>query len=229
LLVQAGQDAELDTAEGRSRMLAQAKPLWMALPDGALKRQLLPELARHAQLEPADLASLWGTAPAVQKAQVRTGPAPAMEAPVRRSGRRAPAGVADLALRLLLRHSDWWERLSGEDQALLHGLGGHHGAVVAWLERQLTEHGALTWAALDGAMADEPWHAVARGWVNAAAPDEEQGFEDLHRVAQRILIDELKAQARELASLAEPAREDMDRLRTLNERIKLLTLAVMKT
>jgi DNA primase len=45
--------ADLATAEGRARMLAQAKPLWAALPDGALKRQLLPELARQAQLEVA--------------------------------------------------------------------------------------------------------------------------------------------------------------------------------
>ena len=66
-------------------------------------------------------------------------PAPA---PLRRAGRRAPAGPADVALKLLLRHSDWWERLSAADHALLHGLGGRHGAIVAWLERQLVEHGA---------------------------------------------------------------------------------------
>jgi DNA primase len=34
-------------AEGRARMLAQAKPLWAALPDGALQRQLLGDLARR--------------------------------------------------------------------------------------------------------------------------------------------------------------------------------------
>jgi DNA primase len=210
-------------------MLAQAKPLWMALPDGALKRQLLPELARHAQLEPADLASLWGTASTMTRQAPRTGIPPAATAPLRRSGRQAPAGTADLALRLLLRHSDWWERLSGEDQSLLHGLGGQHGAVVAWLERQLTEHGALTWAALDTAMAEEPWNEHARAWVNAAAPDEEQGFQDLHRVAQRILIDELEGQARELVGLAEFTRDDLEQLRSLRERIAGLKLAVAKT
>jgi DNA primase len=228
LLVQAGQDAELDTAEGRSRMLAQAKPLWITLPDGALKRQMLPELARQAQLELADLTSLWGTAPAPQKQPARAGPA-VLATPARRSGRQAPAATADLALRLLLRHSDWWERLSGEDQSLLHGLGGHHGTVVAWLERQLTEHGALTWSALDSAMAEEPWHEHARAWVNAAVPDEEQGFEDLHRVAQRILIDELEVQARDLAGHAELTRDDLEQLRTLRERIKLLKLAAGKS
>jgi DNA primase len=221
LVAQASADADLQTAEGRARMLAQAKPLWMALPDGALKRQLLPELARQAQLETADLGSLWGTAPAAAPAaQGATGRSPAYAAPaLRRSGRQAPAGTADLALRLLLRHSDWWERLSGPDQALLHGLGGHHGEAVAWLERQLTEHGPLTWAALDPLLADETWHEQARGWINAAAADEEQGLNDLHVVVQRLLVERLDGQARALAEQAELSREDLDRLRELRDQI----------
>ncbi len=224
LIVQASDDADLQTAEGRARMLAQAKPLWMALPDGALKRQLLPELARQAQLEPADLSALWGTvtaAPARNAAR-----APGFAPTVRRPGRQAPAGTADLALRLLLRHSDWWERLSSEDQGLLHELGGHHGEAVAWLERQLTEHGPLTWAALDPLLADEPWHAQVRGWVNAAAADEEQGFDDLHLVVQRLLIERLDAQARALVEQAEPSREDLDRLRALRGQIARIKAAV---
>ncbi len=141
LLEHASQGADLGNAEGRARMLAQARPLWQALPEGALRRQLLPELARHAQMEPADLASLWGQG---QAACGRTGAARAgcSRGPPRAAGRRAPAGLADQALRLLLRHNEWWERLSGEDQGLLHELGGVHGEVLAWLERQITEHGA---------------------------------------------------------------------------------------
>ena len=46
---------DLATAEGRARLLAQARPLWNALPDGALKRQLLAELARQGQLGSDDL------------------------------------------------------------------------------------------------------------------------------------------------------------------------------
>jgi DNA primase len=225
LIVQAGEDADLQTAEGRARMLAQAKPLWMALPDGALKRQLLPELARQAQLELADLSALWGTvAPAPTRIASR---APTFAGAVpRRSGRQAPAGTADLALRLLLRHSDWWERLSGEDQGLLHELGGHHGEAVAWLERQLTEHGPLTWAALDPLLADEPWHEQARGWVNAAAADEEQGFEDLRVVVQRLLITSLEAQANALVGQADRSREDLLRLGGLLDQIKRIKAAI---
>jgi DNA primase len=225
LIELAAEDCDLSTAEGRSRMLAQAKPFWTALPDGALKRQLLPELARQGQLELADLHALWGTAAAAAQApQRRPGAAPQapLRAPLRLAGRRAPAGPADLALRLLLRHSDWWERLSGEDHELLHHLGDTHGTVVAWLERQLTEHGPLTWAALDHAMADEPWQVQAQAWVNAAAADEEQGFDDLQRVLQRMWIDHLGAQAQHLAATG----EDLPALRALHDQIARLKAAL---
>jgi DNA primase len=220
LIAHAGGDADLATAEGRARMLAQAKPLWLALPDGALRRQLLPELARQAQMDAADLASLWGQGAAPPRALQGVA-----RAPTRSSGRRAPAGLADQALRLLLRHGDWWEQLSGEDQGLLHELGGVHGEVLAWLERQLTEHGAQTWVALDAAMADEAWAAQARGWLRAAAADEAHGFDDLQRVLQRMWIEALGDDAHALAS-GEPDAEGLARLRQLRERIAGLKLTL---
>jgi DNA primase len=213
LIEHASAGADLANAEGRARMLAQAKPLWHALPEGALRRQLLPELARQAQMDAADLVSLWGPSTARER------PAPAApRTPPRPSARMAPAGLADQALRLLLRHSDWWERLSGEDQGLLHELGRTHGEVMAWLERQITEHGPMTWAALDAAMADEAWAAVARGWTAAVAEDEEHGFDDLQRVLQRMWIEALGDDAQALAG-SEPDSEALARLRQLRERI----------
>ena len=59
LLDAASADCDLSTAEGRARMAAQARPLWSALPDGALKRQLLGELAKLADLDAQDLHDLW--------------------------------------------------------------------------------------------------------------------------------------------------------------------------
>jgi DNA primase len=50
----------LQTAEGRARLSSQARPLWQLLPDGALKQQLLSELAQLIQLETAGLEKLWG-------------------------------------------------------------------------------------------------------------------------------------------------------------------------
>ncbi|MFD1837691.1 DNA primase [Paracidovorax cattleyae] len=59
LVEAAGEGCDLGLAEGRARMAANARPLWTALPDGALKRQLLGELAELAQLAASDLSELW--------------------------------------------------------------------------------------------------------------------------------------------------------------------------
>jgi DNA primase len=216
LVEQASEGCDVTTAEGRAKLLAQAKPLWQQLPDGALKRQLLPELARQGQLEAADLAALWGAAAAPQRP-----PQSPLRPPRRLGARVAPAGLADLALRLLLGHTDWWERLSGEDHALLHELGGTHGEVVAWLERHLMEHGPEPWGRLDEAMAGEAWADTARGWLRTAASNEDQRFDDLQRVLQRLWIDQLGAEAQTLAS-GTPDAVALARLGELRQRIATL-------
>lgn len=51
---------DLTTPEGRARMLAQALPLWSQLPaDGALKLQLLAQIAQVAQMSVENLQGLW--------------------------------------------------------------------------------------------------------------------------------------------------------------------------
>ncbi|PIT81202.1 DNA primase [Limnohabitans sp. 15K] len=60
LIDAASVDCDLQTAEGRARLSSQARPLWQLLPDGALKQQLLSELAQLIQLETAGLEKLWG-------------------------------------------------------------------------------------------------------------------------------------------------------------------------
>ena len=59
LIEVASDGCDLQSAEGRAHLSSNASPLWRALPDGALKRQLLTELAQLIQLEPAELAGLW--------------------------------------------------------------------------------------------------------------------------------------------------------------------------
>ena len=217
LIEQAAEGADLATAEGRSRMLAQARPMWLALPDGGLKRQMLAELARQAQLELAELNALWGGAAVARPAAT---PRPPARAPLRTPGRRAPAALADLALRLLLRRGDWWTRLAGDDHAMLNELGGDHGEVLAWLERQLTEHGHQPWAVLAEAMAGQPWHDAARSWVDTAAADEEQSFDDLLRVVHRLWRARLEQEVSELIATGQTDRATLDRVQALRARIK---------
>ena len=59
LLEAASDSCDLGQAEGRARMSSNARPLWNLLPDGALKRQLLAEIADKAQLPATDLDNLW--------------------------------------------------------------------------------------------------------------------------------------------------------------------------
>lgn len=60
----AREGCDLDTAEGRALLASHARPLWSALPEGALKRQMLGELAELIQLDSRELAGLWNSAPA---------------------------------------------------------------------------------------------------------------------------------------------------------------------
>ena len=59
MLQAAAEDCDLDTAEGRAHMASNARPLWTLLPDGALKRQLLAEIADKVLIDLRDLADLW--------------------------------------------------------------------------------------------------------------------------------------------------------------------------
>ncbi len=59
LIESASADCDLSSAEGRARMASQARPLWSALPDGALKRQLIGELATGIGIGSQDLLQLW--------------------------------------------------------------------------------------------------------------------------------------------------------------------------
>ena len=59
LMAVASTDCDLATPEGRSRMLAQARPLFEQLPDGLLQAQLLNELAQRGGLSTEVLASHW--------------------------------------------------------------------------------------------------------------------------------------------------------------------------
>ena len=59
MLEAAAEGCDLDTAEGRAHMASNARPLWSLLPDGALKRQLLAEIADRVLIDIRDLMQLW--------------------------------------------------------------------------------------------------------------------------------------------------------------------------
>ena len=73
LLESAREGLDLNTAEGRAHLSSNAKPLWQQLPDGALKMQLLAELAGLVQLPTAELTALWNPAGGDRKPPGRDG------------------------------------------------------------------------------------------------------------------------------------------------------------
>lgn len=59
MLEAAGEGCDMDTAEGRAHMASNARPLWTALPDGTLKRQLLAEIADQVLIDSRELLQIW--------------------------------------------------------------------------------------------------------------------------------------------------------------------------
>jgi DNA primase len=180
LLDRACEGADLQTPEGRARMLAQARPLWQALPACALKAQVMGELAQSARMDTAALAGLWGQAmdsqvpaggwrqPATQSGSAPRRASGAAVGPAR--GRRIP-GVRqpqDHAVRMLLIDSSMWQTLDGADRDVLLGLEGWHGALFAWLEREVTDEGPCAWPELRERLQAQPFAESARLLVDEA-------------------------------------------------------------
>jgi len=234
LLDAASADCDLNTAEGRARMAAQARPLWSALPDGALKRQLLAELAKLADLDAQDLHDLWhprAAAPSRHSAAPKPNTRgetrePRRSAPTQRvvrvSGRRkGVASRADRALGLLMVNPDAWEQLSHEDHAMLSDLPEPHGPLFAWLDAQRLEYGAQAWAALREGLREHPHEAFALAqaeFVNDPNNGETDAVE-LKDVMSRLRLDEWRRQSTALAEQAAHDPQAMARLKALNERI----------
>lgn len=215
LVEAASADCDLGSAEGRARMASQARPLWSGMPEGALKRQLLTEIADQVALDAADLQQLWGgagargapaNAPAPRRprntedagqgggGRNRSGPQHAWQS--RPAGhRRGVVRREDRALGLLLSNPVAWDALSADDHHLLAELPEPHGPLFAWLEAQIHEHGHQPWAALREALRGQPHETLACQVVEhlALTPGAEDDPEELGLVMLRLRIEHLKA------------------------------------
>ena len=231
-LVEAARDGmDLYSAEGRAKLLANAKPLWGALAEGAFKLQLLSELAQLGGLSTPDLAQLWQTNAApkrsaeAESAPPRTKPdfvrTPRLN---RMSNRAAPASPADTALRMLLLHSYWWQQLDADDHELLAALPSVHGPLCAWLERYLNEHGASPWAVLEQALQETEWAEASLRLVPQSVLADEMQFADLRRVVDGMWVKSLQAQQELLIQQAATDPQALTRWRELETRRKRLLL-----
>lgn len=235
-LVEAAREGvDLDTAEGRAKFLANAKPLWSALPEGALKLQLLGELAQMAGLSGPDLSRLWQSAggsrrpPPSDDDERETFAPPAKSTPrgsaraPRFAGRAAPARKEDTALRMLLLHSEWWQQLDADDHELLAELPAPHGPLCSWLERHLHDQGETPWAVLEQALQDTEWAETVARWMPESVLADEIQFADLRRVVDSLRIDALKDAQRALIERAGSDPAALARWRELDTRIRQLS------
>ncbi len=194
LVTVAKEGCDMATAEGRARFLAIARPLWAALPDGALKRQLLSELASVATLDASELTSLWQASPT----KVRPAVVDAAEAAPRRlarAARQATANQLDRVLWLLLHRAELWWEMDGAAHDLLADQATPYAALFASVERSLHDHGPMSPAPLlaellritgDDEHARATLHRVARFHDPEAQTD--------LKLQMSLLLDQLRLQ-----------------------------------
>ena len=184
----AGAGCDLATAEGRARLLAQARPLVAQLPEGVLRGQIVDALAEAGRVDAATLRAHWlGTKPPRRDPGRETaGPgwSASHRAPLRRPIAAVP-GRLDRTVLLLVHRSDLWETLTHETHDLLTEQPAPYGEFFAWLDRLVHEHGSVASATV---------------------------LEQLRTEAEplRALADRLRA--REDVSVGEEAPSDLQRL-----------------
>jgi DNA primase len=238
LIDAAREGCDLHSAEGRAHMASNAKPLWMLLPDGALKLQLLGEIADLVQLSSRELTDLWlpktvknsGSS----KRYASSGETDFREggfglksrdkyAPRPRSGSRTqPTSRADHAVRLLLSDMATLEKLSAEDHGLLCELPPPHGPLFVWLESQWHEHGVQPWAALREGLREQASGDLALRLMEhheiASLEDAEESTEELRNLLNRMLIERLKVLETEAINAAKNDPGSLVRYRELQAR-----------
>ena len=259
LLDAASEDCDLGTPEGRAQMTHHARALWSALPEGLLKRQLLGEIAGLAQIEAAELSEFWAQAQpparnagapppgAAQRGGPRasqhggrhaserggfTGAAASLYAATAwraRLPRSAPTSRADHAVRLLLSHMAFLEELAPEDHAALCALPPPHGPLFVWLEEQLHEHGAQTWALLRERLRGHACAPLAEKLMTGSHAQTEGDLHELRAelrdLLNRVLIEQIKAEESALIATASQDPAALQRYRELQARRKALETA----
>ncbi|MBU0588514.1 MAG: DNA primase [Gammaproteobacteria bacterium] len=248
-LIDAARDGcDLNTAEGRAHLASNARPLWGQLPEGALKLQLLSELADLVQLSSRELTDLWNPPAQPQHAEHGKrytknseksglyegkyqgyGAKPYKKSAPRQGLRVAPNSRADHAARLLLGQMAAWDVLSGEDHAMLCELPPPHGPLFIWLESQLHEHGPQPWVALREGLREHEQEELALRLMSgpgAQSLDDNPDFQhELRDLLNRMLVERLKGLETEAIEAAKTDPGALDRYRELQKRRRELESA----
>jgi DNA primase len=231
-LIEASREGcDLNNAEGRAHLAANAKPLWNQLPDGALKRQLLAEIAELVQLSARELEDLWlGRKPPAQRKDGGWRKDGGERAPWRSGNRQPVAGRGGLrgqpmnratrALQILFSDPAAWERLSNEEHHLLCELPAPHGELFAWLDSQHHDHGAQPWGALRSALEGHVHEQFAVAEMAKVPPEIESDPAELVDILAKERKRRDDAERVQLAAAAATDPEAFERLKALVGRQK---------
>ena len=220
LIEAAAEGCDLEAAEGRAHLLANARPLWNALPDGTLKRQLLTDLAAVARDDLAQLQRQWGVEGAGFPRRTAAGAHSARGGAPRPS--RSAATLLDRAIWLLLQQSELWSRLDGDTHELLMTQPAPHGAIFGGVERSLHEHGALASAALLDELRVQHDDAATRAVLDRIAgfhaPEADaDAATELERVVQKLRLSAVDDELRLLFESGVTSPDAQQRSRDLLE------------
>ena len=239
----AREGCDIDSAEGRALLAAQAKPLWLAMPDGVLKTQMLNELANAVGIGQHELQRLWlastpsgtpsfnpSTKPAQKSGFASTGP-------WTRTGnnkRPAPIGINlrskapsrhDRALQILFADMQQWDGLSAHQHHLLLEMPAPYGELMAWLNQQWLENGVQPLAGLREGLRGHALEAVVSRLIDDALADIDSDAGELQSIMLALEKDQL---SQEIDSLTRRMASDplaYERIKQLNGRLAVLKKA----
>ena len=232
---------DIDTAEGRALLAAQAKPLWLAMPDGVLKSQLLNELADTVGIGQHELQRLWLASTPSGAPNTSAKPAAksgfASTSPWTRTGnskRPPPIGINlrskapsrhDRALQILFADMAQWDGLSAHQQHLLLEMPVPYGELMAWLNQQWLENGIQPLAGLREGLRGHAHEAVVSRLIDDAPSDIDSDAGELHSILATLEIEQLSLEIDSLTRRMASDPQAYERIKQLNSRLAALKKA----
>ena len=232
---------DIDTAEGRALLAAQAKPLWLAMPDGVLKTQLLNELADTVGIGQHELQRLWLASTPSGAPNTSAKPAAksgfASTSPWTRTGnskRPPPIGINlrskapsrhDRALQILFADMAQWDGLSAHQQHLLLEMPVPYGELMAWLNQQWLENGIQSLAGLREGLRGHAHEAVVSRLIDDAPSDIDSDAGELQSIMLALEKNQLSLEIDSLTRRMASDPQAYERIKQLNSRLAALKKA----
>ena len=232
---------DIDTAEGRALLAAQAKPLWLAMPDGVLKTQLLNELADTVGIGQHELQRLWLASTPSGAPNTSAKPAAksgfASTSPWTRTGnskRPPPIGINlrskapsrhDRALQILFADMAQWDGLSAHQQHLLLEMPVPYSVLMAWFIQQWLEIGIQPLAGLREGLRGHAHEAVVSRLIDDAPSDIDSDAGELQSILATLEIEQLSLEIDSLTRRMASDPQAYERIKQLNSRLAALKKA----